>query len=76
LEFRYVSKEGITEKAKGNTRILIDNKPAGEITFWSSGSPQNWVWDKVEVNLSKGKQTISLTLQEEILLDHVNVYSR
>lgn len=76
LEFRYVSKQGITEKAKGNTRILIDNKPAGEITFWSSGSPRNWVWDRVEVNLSKGIQAISFTLPEEILLDHVNVYGR
>jgi hypothetical protein len=76
LEFRYISKRNITEKIKGKTPLRINNKTVGEIYFWSSGSPQNWVWDKVEVDLTKGTHNISFQLPEDILLDHVNVYRR
>ena len=41
--------------------------------FPETGNPHAWVWDKIEVRLSKGKQIISFTLPAAIKLDHVNV---
>jgi hypothetical protein len=76
LEFRYISKQNITNKTKGKTPLYLNKKSVGEINFWSSGSPQNWVWDSVEIDLLKGEHTISFTLPEVVLLDHVNVYPR
>lgn len=70
LEFRYIS-----DNATGKSSIVVNDKPSADITFWPSGSGENWVWDKVEVNLLKGSNSIALTLPEEIALDHVNICS-
>jgi hypothetical protein len=75
LEFRYVV-NALKETFSSKTPILIQGIPSTEITFWQSGTAHNWVWDKVEVNLSKGKQSISITLPEGVLLDHINVIAR
>ena len=75
LEFRYIVKDG-EERFASKTSVFVEELPSTEITFWQNGSSRNWVWDKVEVNLSKGKQGISFILPEKVLLDHVNVLSR
>ena len=75
LEFRYLVKVG-QERFVSKVPVLVEELPSTEITFWQNGSPRNWVWDKVEVKLSKGKQEISFTLPEKVLLDHVNVLER
>ena len=75
FEFRYVAKLA-AGSALSKTSVFIGDAPSAEITFWRSGTHQNWVWDKVEVTLPKGRQKISFTLPEEILLDHINVYGR
>jgi hypothetical protein len=75
LEFRYlVQPESATLSIK--IPLLIEDRPSGEITFWSSGTAQNWVWDRIEVTFSKGVQDLSLTLPKGILLDHVNVLAK
>lgn len=71
LEFRYIS-ENTTAKAK----VSIDDVPSAEITFWPGGTATNWVWDKAEVNFSKGMHRLSLTLPDGISLDHINIYRR
>jgi hypothetical protein len=75
LEFRYAVAYG-KDKFSSKTSVLIGEAPSTEITFWQNGSSRNWVWDKVEVKLSKGIQRISFILPEKILLDHVNVLTR
>ena len=69
LEFRYIA-DDVTTK----TRIRIDNISDSELIFWPSGTGENWVWDKLQTNLSKGTHTISFRLPDGIMLDHVNVY--
>ena len=75
LEFRYIVKDG-QDRFASKTPVLVGELPSTEITFWQNGSSRNWVWDKVEVKLSKGKQGISFILPEKVLLDHVNVLNR
>ena len=69
LEFRYIA-DDVTTK----TRINIDDVSNTEITFWPSGTPENWVWDKIQTNLSKGAHTFSFKLPDGVMLDHVNIY--
>ena len=69
LEFRYIS-DDVTTK----TRISIDNISNTEVIFWPSGTPENWVWDKVETDLSEGPHSFSFRLPDGIMLDHVNIY--
>jgi len=78
LEFRYISKVNAPPLKNNihNSEVNVDGKSSGNVVFWSGGSDQNWVWDKVEIELVKGRQDISLVISKDILLDHVNVYSR
>ena len=69
LEFRYIADDVTTR-----TRISIDNVSNRELIFWPSGTSENWVWDKLETNLSKGTHKFSFSLPDGIMLDHVNVY--
>jgi hypothetical protein len=76
LEFRYISKVN-TLPMKDTmyvAGIAVGGKSSASLVFWPGGSDQNWVWDKVEVDLTQGKQDISLTVPKDILLDHVNVF--
>ncbi len=78
LEFRYAWKTNldINKNAFATIPIYTNNTASNDITFWPGGSSQNWVWDKIEVNFTKGEQRLSFTLPEEIQLDHINVYRR
>jgi hypothetical protein len=69
LDLRYIFKDSTEREAS----ITINNKPAGKITFWQSGSRKNWVIDNTRVTLGNGRQSIIVTLPENVLLDHVNV---
>jgi len=76
LEFRYIMDEYRHEVNNGSypkAMVHINNNPSGEIIFWQSGTDRNWVWDRVEVTIQKGSQTISFILPGNILLDHLNV---
>jgi hypothetical protein len=71
LEFRYIS-----DNRMAKVPISLNNSPSSEITFWPSGSAENWVWDKVEIKFTAGDHQISLSVPEEIILDHLNIYKR
>ncbi|HEX6227592.1 MAG TPA: alpha-glucuronidase family glycosyl hydrolase [Chryseolinea sp.] len=72
LELKYAVSDGHPGFSSKSTVVAAGSLPA-EFTFWETGNPQAWVWDKIEVKLSKGKQIISFTLPAAIKLDHVNV---
>jgi hypothetical protein len=69
LEFRYLKNDFTTD----HIMVEINRKTAYDFSFWPSGSNQNWVWDRLEVELDKGQQQISFSLPNGVLLDHVNV---
>ncbi len=47
-----------------------------EITFWRTGSAKIWAWDRIKVNLNKGKNTIQINPEGFVILDHVNVIKK
>jgi hypothetical protein len=46
---------------------------ASEISIWSCGNTGTWVWERVTVNLEKGDNTIAISPEKFVLLDHLNV---
>lgn len=69
LEFRYSLKR--QENYPGE--LTINGKPSGSVDFWISGSPNNWVWDSKEVELKSGENTIDLSAEGWVVMDHLNI---
>jgi hypothetical protein len=72
LEFRYTLKR----QEPYDSQVLINGSKTAEINFWLNGSPQSWVWDRVHVNLVKGKNTIQINPEGFVVLDCLNVLRR
>jgi hypothetical protein len=53
--------------------VEINGKIVGEIEFWNTGNAGNWVWERVKVNLDKGENTIGISPEGFVLLDHLNI---
>lgn len=69
LEFRYTLKrEQLLPSA-----VEINGVNAGEIKFWNTGNPGCWVWDRIAVTMKKGDNTIRISPEGFVLLDHVNI---
>jgi len=69
LEFRYtLSRSDVTP-----FDLAINGTKTGEVEFWNTGSPGLWVWERVTVNLEKGENSIAITPEEYVMVDHVNV---
>ena len=75
LEFRYIYHASFDESFP-EIPVEVNAAVATALTIWPGGTKENWVWDRVEVYLSKGKQTISLTVPPSMFIDHVNVMYR
>ena len=69
LEFRYT----LNRNDVSPIPLEINGKAVGEIEFWSTGNPGNWVWERVTVKLEKGVNTIGITPEKFVLLDHLNI---
>jgi hypothetical protein len=69
LEFRYT----LNRDDVSPFELDINGKSFGEIEFWSTGTAGTWVWERVTVNLEKGKNTISISPETFVLLDHLNI---
>ncbi len=69
LEVRYAL-EGNGEHP---ARVRINGKEAGEMILWTTGGESTWAWDRKPVVLSKGKNTIRLTITVPTKIDHLNV---
>ncbi len=69
LEFRYtLSRSDVTPFA-----LAINGKKIGEIEFWNTGNPGLWVWERVTVNLEKGENSIAISPEKYVMLDHLNI---
>jgi hypothetical protein len=72
LEFRYtLNREDVFQ---GN--LAVNGDKSNEIQFWNCGNIGNWVWERITVDLKKGSNTISVTPERFVLLDHLNVIKK
>ena len=69
LEFRYTLKRDQVFQSP----VEINGNKACDIEFWSTGNPGNWVWERITVKLEKGENSISISPEGFVLLDHVNI---
>lgn len=69
LEFRYTLKR----EQVFSSPVEINGKKAGEIEFWNTGSAGSWFWERITVHLEKGENTIAISPEGFVLLDHLNV---
>lgn len=69
LEFRYTQ----DREQLFHSPVKINGTHAGEIIFWMTGEAGCWVWDRVTVNLAKGKNTIQISPEGFVFLDHLNI---
>ncbi|MEI6137928.1 MAG: hypothetical protein WCP85_01605 [Mariniphaga sp.] len=69
LEFRYT----LNRNDVSPIALDINGKTIGEIEFWSTGNAGTWVWERVTVKLEKGLNTIGISPEKFVLLDHVNI---
>ncbi len=69
LEFRYTVKR----EQLFDSPVLINGKPVGNLTFWMTGTPDSWVWDRISVNLIAGKNLIQISPEGFVRLDHLNI---
>jgi hypothetical protein len=69
LEFRYT----LNRNDVSPFVLSINGKKFGEIEFWNTGAAGTWVWERVAVNLEKGKNTIAISPERFVLMDHLNV---
>lgn len=69
LEFRYT----VTRQELFPSPVVINGEKVKDITFWMTGSPECWVWDRTIVTLRKGENTISISPEGFVLLDHLNI---
>ncbi len=69
LEFRYTLKR----EDLFSTPLEINGVKVGEIAFWNTGNTGNWVWERYTVNLEKGQNSIAISPEKFVLLDHLNI---
>jgi len=69
LEFRYTLKR----QNEYPSPVEINGKKVSEIKFWQTGNAGSWVWSRIVVNLEKGVNTIKISPEGWVLLDHLNI---
>lgn len=69
LEFRYTLKR----EQVFPSPVEINGKKSGEIEFWNTGNPGAWVWERITIELKKGENTIAISPEGFVLLDHLNI---
>jgi len=69
LEFRYT----LARQDVFSTTLEINGERVGEIEFWNTGNEGNWVWERVAVHLDKGKNTIRISPEKFVSVDHLNL---
>ncbi|MEX0980720.1 MAG: hypothetical protein WD577_04050 [Bacteroidales bacterium] len=69
LEFRYT----LTRERTLPGFLKINGKQNNDLTFWDTGNPGAWVWERVVVNLKKGENIIEISPEAYVKLDHLNI---
>ena len=70
LELRYA----LAGQGQYPGSLRVNGEDAGEIILWTTGGESTWAWDRKPVTLRKGKNAIRLTIENTVLIDHVNVW--
>jgi hypothetical protein len=68
LEVRYAMRRGETSPAQ-----LSINGTKSELLLWPTGGAKTWAHDRIIVQLDAGENTITLTPNAVVNLDHVNI---
>jgi hypothetical protein len=71
LEFRYT----LNRNDVSPIALDINGKNIGDIEFWSTGNAGTWVWERLSVKLEKGENTIAISPERFVLMDHLNIYN-
>lgn len=71
LEFRYT----LNRNDVSPIALDVNGKNIGNIEFWSTGNAGTWVWERVSVKLEKGENTIAISPERFVLMDHLNIYN-
>ena len=53
--------------------VTVNGRKSGSILLWESGTGENWVWDRLIVNLKKGSNRITIEGGGRFYIDHLNV---
>ena len=69
LECRYIN----SWDRRAVLKLTINDEESGELELWNSGSRFTWAWDRKIVNLAEGENVVSLAIDGNIFLDHLNV---
>ena len=69
LEFRYTLKR----EQVFQSPLEINGGKAFEIEFWNTGNTGAWICERVTVKLEKGENTIGISPEGFVLLDHLNI---
>ena len=69
IEIRYA----LTGQGQYPGSVKVNGKDAGSIVLWTTGGESTWAWDRKPVTLRKGKNAIRLTIENTVLIDHLNV---
>ncbi len=72
LQFRYSMKR----QWSFDSPVKINGEEKDTISFWPSGGANSWVWDRADVQLKKGENSIDLYPTGSVLLDNMNVARR
>ncbi|MFC1761522.1 GDSL-type esterase/lipase family protein [Planctomycetota bacterium] len=69
MEFRYALEEGQYPVA-----VTVNGNSQGDIVFWNTGGNATWAWDRINVQLDKGRNQIKLAADRPLArLDHLNL---
>ena len=69
LEFRYIN----SWNRETPLVVTVNEKNAGCVKLWNTGTSKTWVWDRLIVDLKEGDNTIRIQADGRIMMDHVNV---
>jgi hypothetical protein len=72
LEFRYT----LNREQVFPSPVIVNGKKADEIEFWNTGNTGAWVWARVTVDLQKGENTIEISPEGWVLIDHLNIIQK
>ena len=69
LEFRYT----LERQEEFLSPLIINGKKVEDFGFWETGNGGAWVWLRLTVDLEKGENSIEISPEGYVLLDHLNI---
>ncbi|HKJ80369.1 MAG TPA: CBM35 domain-containing protein, partial [Prolixibacteraceae bacterium] len=69
LEFRYT----LMRQEEFLSPLIINGEKIEDFGFWETGNGGAWVWLRKTVDLEKGENTIEISPEGYVFLDHLNI---